>query len=597
MINIQYKSQILNTTLQRTYRVHSSEEVPVLLISNAWKTLFQPKERSQLTEVLTGSLLINRWSGNSERPMRGGQIIDVIPMPYETTMAYMALIHIDYADGSPFIYALPLAYADSGLATQIQATLPKIIMAHVWSLDGYGILYHALWNAAFCRALINAIAHQRSLEGEHGRIVATPAKAFRYVFGQRKTDTNTDIQSISSLQPQIVSKNQCRTSVIYDNQLFMKFFQPLSEGINPELEVCSFLSEKTTFHHVARVVGRIEYNNRWDEPTPIAMVQEYITHEQDVRTFTLDVLSHYFDDVVASHDLAQTLILPSRLIVHAAQEPIPPEIETTIGSYMYMAKLLGQRTAEMHLALCNYQGNPLFTPEPFTNVHQRHLYHAISGRLTGVCHALQHYALYDDTRSMEVQEFLMQSEQLQHYLYETLMRRILKARRICCHGNYRLEHLLTSGYDVAIIHFAQQERLHASVTQSNGHYTALQKHSALYDVASLLYDLHETVAIAIENKVANSIMHHEQYQALLELWGYFWYRWVSVALLKPYLKITCPLPFMPRQDEEISGLFHCYLLNVALKKLEYALKESPEQLYIPLRTILQLAGVVKLPVV
>ena len=61
---------------------------------------------------------------------------------------------------------------------------------------------------------------------------------------------------------------------------------------------------------------------------------------------------------------------------------MPSEVRELIGTYAESARLLGQRTAEMHLELGAGLDNPAFAPEPFTDHYRIGLYHGMIGRLT-----------------------------------------------------------------------------------------------------------------------------------------------------------------------------------------------------------------------
>ena len=56
---------------------------------------------------------------------------------------------------------------------------------------------------------------------------------------------------------------------------------------------------------------------------------------------------------------------------------IPPLAGELIGPYLENVKLLGQRTAELHVALASDSNDPDFAPEPFSVLYQRSLYQSM----------------------------------------------------------------------------------------------------------------------------------------------------------------------------------------------------------------------------
>ena len=88
----------------------------------------------------------------------------------------------------------------------------------------------------------------------------------------------------------------------------------------------------------------------------------------------MDSLSLFFERALAgSHDL-DVLSTPEPLQIPLRTE-IPPAAVELFGDYLEMVRLLGKRTAEMHLALAGRPDDPAFAPEPFTDFYRSSLYH------------------------------------------------------------------------------------------------------------------------------------------------------------------------------------------------------------------------------
>src|SRR5207248_2356446 len=91
----------------------------------------------------------------------------------------------------------------------------------------------------------------------------------------------------------------------------------------------------------------------------LALIQSAIANEGDAWTFTLDSVGSYYDRVLSRKaDLNE--ISSAQLI----QELIG-------GIYPEKARLLGQRTGELHRALASETDDPAFAPEPFNALAQR----------------------------------------------------------------------------------------------------------------------------------------------------------------------------------------------------------------------------------
>src|SRR5205823_144233 len=84
-----------------------------------------------------------------------------------------------------------------------------------------------------------------------------------------------------------------------------------------------------------------------------------------------DALDQYFEQVAARPTQPDDLPAPGKAPLALLEEALPPLAHELVGSYMEKARLLGQRTAELHLALASESQDPSFVPEPFSLLDQR----------------------------------------------------------------------------------------------------------------------------------------------------------------------------------------------------------------------------------
>src|SRR5205823_7931198 len=82
--------------------------------------------------------------------------------------------------------------------------------------------------------------------------------------------------------------------VIFGERLMLKVFRRLEEGVNPELEVGRFLTEKTNFSQTAPLAGSLEYRRAKGEPISIAILQGYVPNQGDAWQYTLNTVAHFF---------------------------------------------------------------------------------------------------------------------------------------------------------------------------------------------------------------------------------------------------------------------------------------------------------------
>ena len=143
--------------------------------------------------------------------------------------------------------------------------------------------------------------------------------------------------------------------MLFDNKFFLKLYRKLEDGINPDVEITRFLTEKTDFPNVPAFVGALEYRRAKAEPTVVCLLQRAIANEGNVWTLTVDALGRYYERVLERKADFQNETAPTGALIE----------ELVGGVYPEKVKLLGQRTGELHLALASRSDDPAFAPEPF----------------------------------------------------------------------------------------------------------------------------------------------------------------------------------------------------------------------------------------
>ena len=113
------------------------------------------------------------------------------------------------------------------------------MVAQVYSDAGEGLLYEAVWEPSFCQTLLDVITHRRRVKGALGELVGVPTRALRQLRGA------PDV----ALTPVVLGAEQSNTSIIFGDKLILKVFRRVDEGVNPDLEIGRFLTEKAKFAH------------------------------------------------------------------------------------------------------------------------------------------------------------------------------------------------------------------------------------------------------------------------------------------------------------------------------------------------------------
>ena len=86
-----------------------------------------------------------------------------------------------------------------------------------------------------------------------------------------------------------VGVEQSNSSVVFGDELILKAFRRVEPGVNPELELLRFLSERG-FPNVAPLAGWYEWEGRLLDAT-LGILQQYLAGARDGWELALDELA------------------------------------------------------------------------------------------------------------------------------------------------------------------------------------------------------------------------------------------------------------------------------------------------------------------
>ena len=189
-----------------------------------------------------------------------------------------------------------------------------------------GVLYDAFGQEGLSRLLWEVIASRRRFHGSKGTLAGRPSRRFH-----RMRPPGTMYSWSEEPWKIVISKaEQSNSTVFYGDQFLLKIFRRLEEGVNPELEIETFLTEDLAFSHAPPLAGAIEYLMPRRTPVTIGVLEGYIHNKGDAWSYTLENVERYFDNVVT-------------------QKPRQPQLDSEGKLWLPMpelpASLLAQRSA------------------------------------------------------------------------------------------------------------------------------------------------------------------------------------------------------------------------------------------------------------
>ncbi|HEX7519369.1 MAG TPA: putative maltokinase, partial [Candidatus Deferrimicrobium sp.] len=428
------------------------------------------------------------------------------------------------------------------------------------------VLFDALQDKQSCLFLLDAICHRRRFRGGAGEILGVPTRSFRKIRGESK----------EAPSPVPGKAEQSNSSVIFGDKMILKIFRRVHPGINPDLEIGTYLTEVAAFPHVPPIAGSFQYVRAHEEPTTLAILMGFVPNQGDAWKYTLDSLGQFFERVLTqSADIAELPCTGPRA-VRAGEESVPPKVSELIGSYLLSARQLGERTAEFHLVMASNVGNPSFAPEPFTPFYQRSLYQSMRNLTARTFSLLRKRVrtLPEALREHGREVLDMEARILKRF--QGILDRKITAMRIRIHGDYHLGQVLHAGKEFVLIDFEGEPARSLADRRI--------KRSPVRDVAGMLRSFHYASYAPLIGDGGGGVRSGDIKS--LEPWADFWNRWVSSAFLQGYLAVAREGAFLPRTEEDLSFLIDTFLLEKAIYELGYELNNRPDWIKLPLLGIL-----------
>ena len=556
-------------TARAAARTTEEGQAPVIELAGVWDQLINGSAKPALEKILPRYLHNRRWFAGKARKIRTAKIVEAIAVPFDSTRGYFVAVELTYSDGDPETYLMPMAFATGDRAVEFCQLHGEAVVAQVKAklagAGGDGILYDAVFDQMFLDALLDAVSRRRTFRGRTSEIRAVPSKRFRSLRGP----------SDSRLESSPANKEQTNTSIRYGDRFILKIFRRLYEGINPDLEIGSFITERTAYRHTPALAGSLEFRKGTNGIATVGILQSWVSNEGDAWNYTLDHLSDFFETCAASNATPDELRRPVGHLLDNLNQEVSALAREMIGPFLTSASLLGQRTGELHIALASDRQDPNFAPEPFTQFYRRSLYQSVRTATDRALTLLSERKMALPEAARPGALMLLPLKALITERFRSAMDRKITAMRIRCHGDYHLGQLLFTGKDFVVIDFEGEPGRPLAERRA--------KRSALVDVAAMLRSIDYAARFALKTGEFRP-----EDRSRLERGAQFWVYWVSMSFLDGYLKSANHGGFLPASMDEVKILLDLYILQKVIYELTYELNNRPDWVGAPIQGMLEI---------
>jgi maltose alpha-D-glucosyltransferase/alpha-amylase len=547
------------------------EEITTLptLELQEWEDILKGETAEQLEKSILPSYLADRsWFKGKGRKVYSLHIQTLVPLPIDHHPAYLMLLDVTYESGLPETYQLCITSVSGEQVHTLSVSCPESIIAQLNIGDKTALLCDGYYVYDIQNFLIKNLAGQQQFSIDDNNL------AFR-----SKQEVGAYLQE--HLQPfaRMHSGDENNTSITYDNRFFLKMYRKIDRSINPDVEISYYLSERAGFEHVPGFLGSIELNPV-KEPVTLGLLQVMIENHGDGESFMIERIANYLERIGArNRELLDPFDRRGTVTEPVGFYELPEDLQVVLGNRAAeQARLVGIRTAEMHLTLAHADGKD-FQPEEYSLHYQRSLFSSMQGFIRETYQNLERYA---DVVPANLQEQLQSLDGRKEQLL-SISRRIYQKKldiwKIRTHGTYTLKKLLMTGKDIVIQDFGGRPHRPYSARRL--------KRSPLRDVAEMIISFHYT---AYKGFFVNSHIRKEEMESLLPF-AEQWAHYMSGFFIKAYFEKVQGTSLIPVEKSDLEILLTNFLLEKSLTHLNNDMESRPEWITVPLHLLKSILGI------
>jgi maltose alpha-D-glucosyltransferase/alpha-amylase len=497
-----------------------SQITPTVPTFTGWSAAL---ETALAARVLPSFLPQCAWfqaAGRTVREYRLAHVAELLPA------VWLVWIEVFFRDGQPETYLLPMARVEGSAATALSAAHPHAIIARVE--DG----------SVLADALFLPEVRERWLD-LHLRAEPALRTAPRVIL-------QLDLEAVKRIagDSRVIEEDRANTSIAFGDALLLKVYRRFEYGVHPEVELLDAL-QRERFPATPRIYGALTLT-RPDGGATVSMLSGYIAHQGNGWTFTLDALSRFFDRA-----------LESRL------DPAAADVTEIVGGvFPERIRALGESMASLHRAL-----TAAFPQEPFGALYQRSLYQAMRGQAGRVLRLLRKESGRLGNSDRALATTIIESRPAFLKTFGVLLDRPFAAAKTRVHGDLHLGQLLNTGKDLVFIDFEGE------ASRPIGE--RVLRRCPLSDLAAMLRSLDYAVATALNREA-------ESDREWLRPWADLWVAKMTDALAAAYFSAMEGATTIPSAEADRLALLRAYLLERALREVEYELVRRTENVGVPL---------------
>jgi maltose alpha-D-glucosyltransferase/alpha-amylase len=512
------------------------EQSPLLIGPEWWKILDGSVRRALETRYLPPFLVRQPWFERSGSALTRVTISDWGTLRAGDEPVFVMVLSASFAEGTETRYLMPVALTAGERAAEIARDTPDAVIVGIAGARR-GVM-HTRLDGSTGRILVAAALDNRHVRLRHGHL---------HAFRLSGVDTLALPDRLLEQPPAPLDIARFPSHASFGERLMLKATRRIWPGPSPERELATFLTSVKGFRRVPVPAGAIEYEDPSGGVATVGLVSAYVPHQSDGWRNAVDEITRFFD-VAATMDAPASA--PARLPGLWSSD-VPQVIARAMSAHTQTAAVLGQRVADLHIALASDEA-----AQAFGTAHLDAARIAILAERVSAGWERARAGLLAATPATDAGRLLRQQLIDRHDRIVTAARSAREAivpglQLIRTHGSLDLAHALIYEGDFWFVGLEDDET--DSVASRR------QLRSALEDIANLVWSWQRAGHTALAARLATSPLEADRLST--------WMRWCVAAAAATFLGIyrraTEGMPFVPADQPSAVALLQLLLYERA----------------------------------
>jgi len=527
--------------------------------SLSWDKVFEDESfRNYLRDqVLPVYIYSQRWYAGKASTIKYIEISNVQPIQMSQHLGYGLIIEVYFKEAFTHKYFIPITLVDDDVNLNQKAVVAEL------KINGEKKqIIDALYLDSYRETVFYQLRDNTEVKTETGLLLFERGK---FLPPDEKYESS-----------RLLTGEQSNTSIFINNKYVLKAYRRLFDRENPDYELSYYLTEKRQFENSPKYAGSVNWKRDDDYIISIGLMQELITNDGDAWEYFLPYVKRFFEACFERKTKVKKL--PKwDLFKPISKTDVPRELYDLFRlDIVDRIDLLGQRTAEMHVALGAEHQDLAFTPSTYNSDFSVWLKNRLIYQFENRVNLLENTIFKLEGLSLQLAKEFLDSRKIIRYHFLSFDETKLKSQRIRIHGDYHLGQVLVTDDDFYIIDFEGEPE--STIRDRK------VKQTPLKDVAGMLRSFHYAIYATIFN-------HEDEWdRSLEELFdlGEWLYSYIVGVFLHKYIEVVQENNLNIGYRAEIEYLLKYNILEKAVYELGYELNTRPTWTVIPLKGISQI---------